>query len=103
MRCTTCHSTANFDPGRVPGAPHWRLAPSKMAWEGLTLTELCEQTKDPERNGGRTLDEVLEHMSEDELVGWGWSPGADREPVPGTQEVFGELIAAWIKTGAACP
>jgi hypothetical protein len=103
MRCRTCHSTSNFDPGRVPGAPLWRLAPSGMAWEGLTLTALCEQIKDPERNGRRTLDEVLEHMSEDALVGWGWSPGADREPAPGSQEEFGALIRAWIKTGAACP
>jgi len=103
MRCRTCHSTANFDPGRVPGAPLWRLAPSGMAWEGLTLTELCEQIKDPERNGRRTLGEILEHVSEDALVGWGWSPGADREPVPGSQEEFGDLIRVWIKTGAVCP
>lgn len=103
MRCRTCHTTANFDPGRVPGAPMWRLAPSTMAWEGMTLTELCEQIKDPERNGRRTLDEIHEHMSEDALVGWGWSPGADRQPAPGTQEELGELIRAWIKTGAVCP
>lgn len=74
-----------------------------MAWEGLTLGELCEQIKDPERNGRRTLPEVLEHMSEDALVGWGWSPGAEREPVPGSQEEFGDLIRAWIRTGAVCP
>ena len=103
MRCRTCHTTANFDPGRVPGAPQWRLAPLAMGWEGLALGELCEQIKDPERNGGRTLEEIEEHMSEDALVGWGWSPGSDREPVPGTQEEFGELIRAWIRTGAVCP
>ncbi len=103
MKCKTCHQRANFDPGRVPGAPAWHLAPRSMAWEGLTLGEICEQLKDPERNGGRTLDEIVEHMSEDALVGWGWSPGADREPVPGDQEVFGDLIAAWVKNGAACP
>ena len=103
MQCRTCHLTSNFDPGRVPGAPLWRLAPSSMAWEGLTLSELCEQIKDPERNGDRTLDEIYEHMSEDALVGWGWSPGADREPVPGSQEEFGDLIRAWIRTGAVCP
>lgn len=103
MQCSACHTDENFDPGRVPGAPHWMLAPRQMAWEGLTLAELCAQLRDPERNGGRTLDELTEHFAEDELVGWGWSPGAGREPAPGSQRALGELIRAWAETGAACP
>lgn len=103
MRCGSCHLDENFDPGRVPGAPHWRLAPLEMAWEGLTAAEVCEQLKDRERNGGRSLEEVVEHMRDDELVGWGWQPGAGREPAPGTQELLGDLIAAWVETGAVCP
>ena len=103
MRCRACHMRENFDPGGVPGAHQWVLAPRKMAWEGFNLRQLCEQVKDPERNGGRTLGEIVEHMSEDELVGWGWTPGRGRQPVPGSQEEFGELIAAWVETGAACP
>lgn len=103
MRCDTCHLKVNFDPGRVPGAPHWVLAPRRMAWEGLSLAEICEQLKDPERNGRRSLEEIVEHMREDALVGWAWSPGAGREPAPGTQQAFGELIAAWADAGAACP
>lgn len=102
MRCGSCHQDENFDPGRVPGAPHWRLAPAEMAWEGLTPAEVCEQLKDRERNGGRSLQEVVEHMRDDALVGWGWQPGADREPAPGTQELAGDLIAAWVETGAVC-
>ncbi len=43
----------NFDPGRVPGDAHWRLAPRSMAWEGLTLGQICAQIKDPERGRGR--------------------------------------------------
>ncbi|HEU4534897.1 MAG TPA: hypothetical protein VFS00_12295 [Polyangiaceae bacterium] len=42
-------------------------------------------------------------MAEDVLVGWGWAPGPGRQPVPGTQRAFGELIRAWIDAGAACP
>ena len=103
MRCRACHMRENFDPGRVPGAHQWVLAPRKMAWEGFTPKEVCEQLKDPQRNGGRSLEEILEHMREDELVGWGWAPGAGREPAPGSQEAFGELIAAWVATGAVCP
>jgi mono/diheme cytochrome c family protein len=103
MMCSTCHGSANFDPGRVPGAPGWRLAPASMAWEGRSLREICEGLKDPERNGDRSLSEIVRHMQEDALVGWAWKPGADREPAPGTQEALGKLIRVWVDTGAVCP
>lgn len=103
MHCNTCHFRANFDPGGVPGDPHWHLAPIEAGWVGKSLTEICEQLKDPDRNGGRTLDAIVEHMAEDSLVGWAWDPGAGRIPAPGSQKVFGELIRIWVETGAACP
>ena len=103
LRCTTCHGQANYDAAGLPGHPEWHLAPIEMAWEGLTLGQICEQVKDPERNGGKDMADLVEHMAEDSLVGWGWSPGAGREPAPGTQEEFGELIRAWADTGAVCP
>jgi hypothetical protein len=59
--------------------------------------------KDPARNGGKTLAQIVEHNRHDKLVGWGWAPGADREPAPGTQEQFGAIVAAWAETGAECP
>jgi hypothetical protein len=103
MTCNSCHHDKNFDPARVPGHPHWHLAPIEMAWLGRSLGEICAQIKDRERNGGRTLAELAQHMAEDSLVGWGWAPGAGREPAPGTQAQFGALIHAWIETGAECP
>lgn len=103
MRCTTCHGPANFDPGKVPGHPMWHLAPIEMAWHGKSLAQICEQIKDPARNGGKTMEQIVEHMATDSLVGWGWAPGAGREPAPGTQQQFGELIKAWVASGAACP
>jgi hypothetical protein len=103
MRCSICHQQANFDPARVPGHPEWHLAPREMAWEGRTLAEICAQLKDPARNGGRSLDLLHEHMAHDELVAWGWEPGAGREPAPGSQAQFGEIVRAWIDTGAECP
>jgi len=103
MQCTNCHGPANYDPARVPGHPLWHLAPIEMAWQGQTLGEICEQIKDPQRNGGKTLEEIVHHMSEDSLVGWGWNPGAGREPAPGTQKAFGALVEAWVASGAACP
>lgn len=110
MMCVTCHGSANIDVvgqaetlKSIPGDPAWHLAPAEMAWEGKSLGSICEQIKDPARNGGKTMDELVEHMAHDSLVGWGWQPGAGREPAPGSQEVFGELIRRWAADGAACP
>src|ERR1700722_10105716 len=103
MRCSICHQNANFDPGRVPGHPEWHLAPSEMAWEGKTLAEICAQIKDPARNGGRTLEDLVHHIGTDTLVGWAWHPGFGRAPAPGTQQEAGALVDAWIRTGAVCP
>jgi hypothetical protein len=103
MRCSICHQTANFEPARVPGHPEWHLAPREMAWEGKTLGAICEQIKDPKRNGNRSLEEVIHHMSTDTLVGWAWSPGFGRRSAPGTQKEAGALVEAWVKTGAHCP
>jgi hypothetical protein len=103
MRCTTCHGPANFDAAGIPGHPAWHVAPIEMAWVGKSLGEICQQIKDPARNGGKSMEELIHHMSEDSLVGWGWHPGVGREPAPGTQKEFGALIKAWVDTGAACP
>jgi hypothetical protein len=74
-----------------------------MAWQRRTLAEICAQVKDPARNGGHTLAQIVEHMAHDPLVGWAWNPGAGREPAPGTQAAFGALVKAWADSGAACP
>ncbi len=103
MRCATCHQSANFDPAGVPGHPHWHLAPREMAWQDKTVGEICAQIKDPARNGGRSLEQILAHLADDTLVGWAWAPGFGREPAPGTQKELGALIEAWLNTGAVCP
>jgi hypothetical protein len=101
--CMTCHQEQNQELTRVPGAPGWHLAPIEMAWVGKSVNYLCHQLQDPKRNGGKTMSAVIEHSGHDKLVAWGWAPGHDREPAPGTQEQFGALIAAWVETGAQCP
>lgn len=103
MRCTTCHGPENVNHANLPGHPLWHLAPKEMAWEGKKLGEICEQIKDKDRNGGKTVEQIVEHMAEDSLVGWGWKPDPGRTPAPGTQQEFGALIKAWADTGAACP
>jgi hypothetical protein len=103
MRCSTCHQDHNLELSRVPGAPEWHLAPRQMAWVGRSPHQICEQMKDPQRNGGRTLAQIVLHNAHDELVAWGWSPGHGREPAPGTQAQLGGLVAAWVASGAECP
>ena len=103
MRCDTCHGPANFTPAQLPGHPAWHVAPREMAWQGRSLGEICRQVKDPARNGGKSLADIVHHMAEDSLVGWAWAPGPGRAPAPGTQRAFGELVRAWADSGAACP
>jgi hypothetical protein len=103
MRCASCHNEANNSYSQVPGAPKWALAPKSMAWQGLSDREICEVIKDQKKNHGMSLDELVHHNGEDVLVSWGWTPGANRKAIPGTQKQFGEVIRKWAATGAACP
>jgi hypothetical protein len=101
MLCAVCHHAENF--GHVPGHPDWHLAPAAMAWQDRSLAQVCTQIKDPSRNGGRDLAALIDHVSEDSLVGWAWAPGLGRTPAPGSQAQFGALMKAWVATGAFCP
>jgi hypothetical protein len=108
-RCASCHTDHNFalDEGAtyrsIPGHPRWQLAPIEMAWEGKSVGDICRQVKDRDRNGGRDLALLQAHVAKDDLIAWGWNPGAGRDPAPGTQDLAGQLIQAWIDTGAQCP
>jgi hypothetical protein len=103
MRCNTCHHDNNFEQAGIPGNDHWHLAPASMTWEGRSLGQICEQLKDPARNGDRDIAAILEHVVTDTLVIWSWSPGHGRTSAPGTNARFGELLRAWAETGAQCP
>lgn len=102
MQCNTCHQEHNNVDSKVPGAPKWALAPKEIAWQGLSKKQLCERLKDKKRTR-MTMEEFLDHSAHDELVAWGWNPGAGRAPAPYTQKQFGEFVAGWIETGAECP
>jgi len=102
--CQTCHQATNTADGFVPGVSTWALAPLSMKWEGLTKGEICEQMKDPARNGGRRTGEaVVEHMKTDPLVLWGWNPGAGRTTPPLSHEKLLEALDAWVSAGMPCP
>lgn len=104
LPCATCHTEHNgvLD-GSAPGAEGWALPPVEIQWAARTAGEICEQLKDPERNGGRTLTEVADHVGHDPLVLWGWEPGPGRVPAPGTPAKTVADILAWADAGAPCP
>lgn len=105
MRCTACHQTDNatFLHG-PPGAADWQLPPPKtpMAWRGLSTGELCRTLKDPEKNGHRSLQDLIPHM-DTSLVRWAWNPGPGRTLPPLSHEDFVARFKDWIQAGAACP
>ncbi|MEP6563717.1 MAG: hypothetical protein ABJB10_01175 [Mesorhizobium sp.] len=104
LRCTTCHSSSNSKALHgPPGAEGWHMAPVEMVWFGKSSPEICAQIKDPARNGGRSLEDVAQHVRDDKLVAWGWTPGADREPAPGSAEATYTAIENWMAAGAPCP
>jgi hypothetical protein len=103
LRCSTCHQRENQDLVGIPGAPHWVLAPLAMGWEGLDDHDLAEAIKDPKKNGGRSLEEQLEHLAGDALVGWAWEPGAGRSAPPLSREQMVEAMRTWIEAGAPSP
>jgi hypothetical protein len=106
MRCDTCHQAANLPGAHMPpGNPKWSLPPAKMkmVFVGRPAGELCRQIKDPKQNGGRSLDALMDHIANDDLVGWGWNPGDGRTLPPLTRPETVAQLKIWIDGGAACP
>jgi hypothetical protein len=74
-----------------------------MVFVGRTPAELCRQLKDPKQTGGRSLQQLLEHVADDELVAWGWNPGDGRALPPLSRPETVAQMKTWIDGGAACP
>ena len=104
MECTSCHQDRNLVQARVPGAPDWHLAPREMAWVGKTPRQICEQIKDPKRNGGKSLAQIVEHNAHDKaLVAWGWSRAATASPRPVRRSSSARSSPRGWRPGAECP
>ena len=110
LGCVDCHAKANapdsYGPNQPPGvSTGWRLPPAdqKMVFAGVSSHDLCEQLKDPSRNGGKNAAALLEHVGKDPLVLWGWAPGLGRKPVALPHPEFVKAFAAWSGAGAPCP
>ena len=104
MNCTLCHGEAN-KPGGSPGVANWHMPPENMpmVFQGRTPGELCRQLKDPKLNGGRTGEQIIEHIGKDPLVLWGWNPGEGRSGPKMSHKEFSAKMNEWVKKGAACP
>jgi len=106
MRCNTCHQTANLQGEHMPpGNSKWFL-PSpeqKMVFVGRSPAQLCRQLNDPKQTGGRSLQQLLEHVSSDDLVGWAWDPGTGRTRPPLSRAETIAQMKIWIDGGGACP
>lgn len=109
MECTACHGPANpsahYGEHIPPGSPdgwHMPRPEDKLVFVGRSAHELCEQMKDPKRNGGKDRVALRTHL-ESPLVVWGWNPGVGRAPVPISREAFIAAWETWSQAGVPCP
>lgn len=109
--CSTCHSTLekpNPDANKMPhAAPRvamaWALAPVEAAWFGKTSSYICNQLKDPNRNGGRSVREVASHLNHDLILHWAWNPGGNRQAAPYSLQEAMDFLMKWSAAGTPCP
>ena len=105
-KCSTCHQDHNLDGAHLPpGAPNWGLPPAStpMIWQGLTDGQICQSIKDTKQNRNRNLDQLVEHLTADKLVMWGWNPGEGRTAIPMPHDEFSAKVKQWQAAGAPCP
>src|SRR5437870_5057973 len=106
LKCANCHQDTNLPSANMPpGNPTWQLPRSDMplVFQGKSPRELADQLKDPKRNGGKTLEQLVEHVTHDKLVLWGWEPGDGRTKPPLAHDEFAKNFREWVEKGAASP
>lgn len=105
MKCTNCHQPENTKGAHTPpGNSVWQLPPAdmKMVFEGKTPHELAKQLIDPNQNGHKDIQALIDH-ADDSLVLWGWNPGEGRTTPPLSHKEFKEAWITWLTTGAYAP
>lgn len=106
LKCANCHQDMNLPGANMPpGNPNWHLTPPEMpmVFQGRSPRELALQMVDTKQNGGKSLAELLHHVTNDPLVKWGWNPGDGRTLPPLTHEEFAKQMQVWIDNGAVAP
>src|SRR5581483_5480909 len=106
LKCANCHQDTNLSGASMPpGNVNWRLPKKDMplVFQGKSPRELADQLKDRKRNGGKTLEQLVEHVTNDKLVQWAWKPGDGRTKPPLSHEEFAKKFREWVEKGAALP
>ena len=107
LPCSACHAyrdTLNDIPHAAPQvAMNWMLAPVEAEWFGRSALEICEQLRDPERNGDRDMLALAAHLDHDLILHWAWNPGGGREPAPYSLQEHVDDILIWGVAGMPCP
>lgn len=111
LPCQTCHTTKDADWDNANAMPHtaprvatlWQLAPVEADWFGRSSIEICEQLRDPTRNGDRDMMAIAEHLDHDLILHWAWNPGGGREPAPYSLQEHVSDILIWGVAGMPCP
>ena len=109
--CSTCHTTLSQADPEANAIAHmapkvasaWQLAPVEAEWFGKSSGYICNQLKDPARNGGRTIREVAAHLDHDQILHWAWNPGGNREPAPHSLQETMDALMKWAAAGTPCP
>ena len=81
----------------------WALAPVEAEWFGKSSVYICNQLRDPDRNGDRTIREVAEHLDHDLILHWAWNPGGNREAAPHSLQETMDALMQWSAAGTPCP
>ena len=106
VQCSTCHAYregVNDMPHAAPQvAMNWQLAPVEAEWFGKSSVDICNQLRDPERNGGRDFNEIASHLDHDLILHWAWNPGGGREPAPFSLQEHVNDVLAWGVAGYPC-
>ena len=106
--CSTCHAVSvtggNDAPHMAPQvAMSWQLAPVEAEWFGKSSVDVCNQLRDPDRNGGRDYLDLASHLDHDLILHWAWNPGGGREPAPYSLQEHVNDVLAWGVAGYPCP
>ena len=108
--CSTCHTTKSSDWENANSVAHaaprvamdWRLAPVEAEWFGKSSDEICNQLRDPARNGDRSFMDIADHLDHDLILHWAWNPGGGREPAPYSLQEHVDDILIWGVAGQPC-
>jgi hypothetical protein len=106
LKCANCHQDTNLAGKNLPpGNPTWQLPRKNMplVFQGKSPRELADQLKDPKRNGGKTLEQLVEHVTHDKLVLWAWDPGDGRTRPPLSHDEFAKKFREWVEKDAPLP